>query len=168
MQIRLYGDKKLVSSAVVEENECGLGFLIDASDRSSYFDRHGGALNFSQILNEFGENAYKLNNMAFRVYQMAENAGEFDDPVRECEIVFIAENELESNLLRGSYYDNVDSGQYSSLCIPRVKLKTLNTLAVKDVDEIKFEIASEDSRKEHEQLSGTIIGSDNSQEDLRF
>lgn len=168
MQIRLYGDKKLVFSAVAEENECGVEFLIDANDKSSYFHRRGGSLNFSQILNEFGDIAYKLDQMAFQVYQMGENAGESDEPESECEVVFIAENEREKKLLRGLYYEEVDRGQYSALCIQREKLKTLNTLAVKDADEIKFEIASENSRKEHEHLSGTIIGSANSQEDLRF
>lgn len=92
MQIKLFGDTSLVTSACAEETHTGLRVIISAKSRDMGIRYQGGCWRLS------GADA-KAKHRAFLVWNE-------EDSYRECEVVFLAESPREAALLHGIIYDN--------------------------------------------------------------
>jgi len=124
VKIEILGENKdLVSSASVSELALGLVYVINATEKQSYFHRQGSS--FLLFLSDEYKDKNPIHE-AFVVY----NADKDDNRTAECEVVFVAENEHEESLMRcGVSYAQVDRGQYVSITVKDELEKNISMLA---------------------------------------
>lgn len=109
MKIMLFGKEDLVRSACAEETPLGLCIIINAVTRDCYLYHSGGS--FYVPLNTEGRTPIH------QAYKVCLGPEDQPDQYDECEVVFVAENDTEAQLLKGIEYNSVCKEQLVSQII---------------------------------------------------
>lgn len=112
MKVLILGkNPELVSSAHASEKALGLVYVVNALEKQSYFHRQGG----SCLL--WGVDEYKTTNPSHETF-LVYNEADSGETIAECEVVFVAENEHEENLMKcGVSYDQRCKDQFVSILV---------------------------------------------------
>lgn len=123
MKIELFGKKELVFNACAEECDAGLIYIINAYDRNLAIHRSGGG-----CLDK-GSLDHREKNETFTIYNP-------DNEDERCEVVFIAENDHERELMIGDFYTSMDDEQMVAICLKIELEKTCKTIVSIDFEQI--------------------------------
>lgn len=118
MKIDLFGNKNLVTSASAEHVPAGLVMTINCRQKGLPFHRAGSSMAF--ISQSRGDTEQSPHDCVVIT--------DSDDENDFCEVVFIAENDMETGLLNGNAFEQTNKDQIVILKL-RKELKLESTIS---------------------------------------
>lgn len=103
MRLELFGKKSLVSSIALEENQLGLHLLINQKNRNCWAFMRGGSIYFQEVSKHY----------CIVVAEEDDSNKKSEAIESECEIVIIAENQEDEELLKQFPFDSQTKDQVS-------------------------------------------------------